>query len=249
MHPQHIPSTFINFLFATRPFINLRQLPVRPLVLTGPSVNFKCLRMIFRQIPSTFSASARPSCNFCQLSVQLWDISSKFDNFPCGCETLCQLLVRPRCLGQLFVQQKDHLSNFYVAAGPSVNFHELSVQPQDLLSISVNSLCACGTFHQLPSTVRAVVRHSVIYLLLSLRSRNLPLTSVNFLCFLGTFRPFSVNFHASAGQSINFCQHSVPPLDLPSTSDNDLYVRTKFHQHQTTFCASADIRSTSFNIS
>ena len=37
------------------------------------------------------------------------------------------------------MQQEDPLSTFRAAGKPSVNFHQLSVQPEDLLSTSVNT--------------------------------------------------------------------------------------------------------------
>ena len=79
---------------------------------------------------------------------------------------------------------------FCAAAGPSVNFSQLSVLPWDLLSTfrasarpSVNFLCIRRIFHQL-----------------SVHSRDLPST-----------------FFSTVGPSVNLSQLSMPPWGLRST--------------------------------
>ena len=71
-----------------------RQLFMRPVGLPITSGNFSCDSATFRELPSTFLASRRPSVQFCQLSVQQRELPSKSVNFPCD-QNFCQHPVWP----------------------------------------------------------------------------------------------------------------------------------------------------------
>ena len=160
--------------------------------------------------------SAYKNCPVCQ-----WYLPSTLVNFLCICGSCCQLLLT-------FCASMGPPETFRAAAGPSVNFSQLSVRPWDLLSAfrayerpSANFLCVRGIFHQL-----------------FVQPRDIPST-----------------FCAAAGPTINFSQLSMPPLGLRSTfraaaglSVNFLCFRRAFHQlsvwqwdfpsSSTTFCTS-----------
>ena len=91
------PSTFVNF----------------PCV-RGHSVNYLCVHTTFRQLPSTFRASAGPSVNFSY-----------------GSGTFCKIFMRPR----------DLHSTFFVSAQPSVNFRHLSMPLLDYTLTYINFPC------------------------------------------------------------------------------------------------------------
>ena len=102
----------------------------RPLILcatAGPSI----------RIPSTFCTTVFP----CVLSAYV--------NFTCVRRTICQLFLWQKDIPSIFVRPQDSLSIFSASAGPSINFHQLSVRPLNLPSTSINIPCGCGTFHQL----------------------------------------------------------------------------------------------------
>ena len=108
---------------------------------------------------------------------------ASWSNSPCICGTFCQLL-------STFGASVGPPKTFCAAAGPSVNFSQLSVLPWDLLSTfrasarpSVNFLCIRRIFHQL-----------------SVHSRDLPST-----------------FFSTVGPSVNLSQLSMPPWGLRST--------------------------------
>ena len=137
----------------------------------------------------------------------------------------------PRDLLSTFRMFADFLSTFLAAAGPSVNFCQLSVHSWDL---SLNFLYGRGNAHQL-----------------SVHLRDLPSTAVNISCVRKNYQKFSmhlpdlpstfVNCSASSAPSVNFYQLSVHLRDLPSTSVNFHVaagpsvnfpcIRGTFHQH------------------
>ena len=136
VHPCDLASTFrasaghsVNF-------------PGHPWDFTSTSVNSQCIRGTMRQI------------FVCQ-----WDIQSTFRSFvvpsvklvnsPCICGTFCQLL-------STFCASMGPPKTICAAAGPSVNFSQLSVRPWNLPStfraaagLSVNILCGRRTIRQL----------------------------------------------------------------------------------------------------
>ena len=149
-----------------------------------PSINFLCVRRIFRQLPSNFCVRA----TICQFSVRQQDLPSTTVNLPCGRGTFRKLSMRPW----------EHPSNIHAAAGfPSTfvnfmsiseTFRQLSIRPRNL-----------------PSTFCLSVENFLF------GSWTFRLTSHNFLCGCVTFRQLSVHlryhpssFSASAGYSDNF---------------------------------------------
>ena len=78
---------------------NFRQLPLPFCAAGGPSVSLHHLSMLPGDFPSSYSAAAGHTVNFCQLSV--------------GCMTFLQLSLR----------LQDHPSIFHVVMGLSINFH------------------------------------------------------------------------------------------------------------------------------
>ena len=110
-------------------------------------------------------------------------------NFPSGRDTFGQLL-----------------SNFFAAGIPSLNFCNLSVQPGDLLSTSVNFPCSQNIFCHL-----------------STWTGDLPSTSVNFSSVRETFRQFPLtflrfflNFRQLFMWQKTFHELSMRPGELPS---------------------------------
>ena len=152
-----------------------------------------------------------------------------------------------------------------MARRPSFKFRHLSVQPEDLLSTSVNFLCGRETSRKLPSYLGAVGRPSVNFRQFlcgwdrsgqkrfrqhSLRSGSLPPTFVNipydpktFHKLSSTFRvagrpsSTSVNFYVARRRSVIFHQLSVQPGDRPPTSVNILCVPVTFCKITSTFHA------------
>ena len=82
-----------------------------------------------------------------QFYVRPGYLSSTSVNFPCG-----QLDFR--LLSMRLVDLPSTSINFHVAGRPSINFHQPSVQPGDLLLTSVNFPHGWDTFRQLSSTFR-----------------------------------------------------------------------------------------------
>ena len=133
-------------------FVQPQNLPPNSCAATGPSVDL-CQRSVPPlDLPSTLRLAVGPSFNFCQLSVQLHVLPSTFPaaylsiNFPC-CRGIFRQLPSAFCAAMI------PSINFYAAEGPSVNFCQLSVQPQGLATTfhlaagpSVNILCGCRTF-------------------------------------------------------------------------------------------------------
>ena len=167
-----LPSISVNFPYVSGKF---HQLSVHPLELPSTSVNYPgALGILSNSV--NFLWIRRPSVNFCQLSVRLWDLSSTFRasvelsvkfggpsvrlrdlpsisvSFPCVCGTFCQFW-----------------STLRASAVPSINFRHLSVFG--------------GTFRHFPSTFHASVGCSVNFCQL--------------LCICRTFRQFPTSFHAS----------------------------------------------------
>ena len=193
-------------------------------------------------LPSAFHASVVPTINFLC-------IRGTFRRLPCVCGSFCQLR-------QLSVCARVHLLTFRASAGLSVNFHQLSVRPQDLpptcvdsmfvsgtfshfplticasMGPSKNVLCTCWTFRQLQATFRAVVGPS----------GNSQCGHRTFLQVASTFRAAvvpsatfhvvagsSVNFSSSHGCSVNFHQLSVHQRDLPTTKGKFPCCHGTFH--------------------
>ena len=180
MRPREIPSTSGNFPSGIETFCelpstfsmvgrrsnNFRQLSALPEDLPSTSVNFLCSQENFHQLPSNFLAAGRLSVNFLQLSVQgissikfcnlsmpPRDLASNSVNFQCYRATLHQLPSTFRAARRPFVNfhklsvwPEDLLSNFRVAERPSVNFCYFSVLPGNLSSSSVSFQCGRDTF-------------------------------------------------------------------------------------------------------
>ena len=186
---HQILSTFCVVMGLT---VNFHQLPSTFRAALGHSFNFPCCRGTFRQFLSPFRAAGdfpttsvnypfgpsvnfrvttRSSVNFCQLYVWLQDLLSTVSaatgpsiNHLCGSGTIRQLSVLPMVLP----------STFHAAAGPAVNFHQLSMQPREPVSTSrapwflpstfrptvgpfVNFPCGSGTVRQ-QRTLQLMVR-------------------------------------------------------------------------------------------
>ena len=226
----------MNFLYIHGNFHQLYELP---LYLPSISVNFLCLRQTFCQFPSTFSATAGTSVDFCQLTLPspfsiLLVVHETFRQHP---STFCAFAgnsINFMCFRCTFLQ---YLSTFCASARPSVCFRRLSVQPREPLSTSVNFPCICGTFCQIPSTIHASTRPSVNFLFVCWTFRHLsmylrllqstlrasagpPSSSINFRAPADHF----VNFLCFQGPSVQFCQHSVPPRNHPLISVKFLYL-------------------------
>ena len=177
------------------------------------SVNFCELFMQPADLPSTFVNFPSRKETFCRLSssfVRLVDLPSTFIaarkysmNFPYGLENFRQILSTFRAPGrhsinfrQLYMQPED-LSIFRIAGRAFVKFRQLFVLPGDFPSTSVNITCGWETFHQLPSSFCAAVRHSMNFRSLSMQPeelrqlfvqpRDLPSTFINFPIHRVTF--------------------------------------------------------------
>ena len=177
------------------------------------SVNFSCIPRTLHQLSvcllnilENFHAAARPSVNFCQLSVHLRNLPSTF----CASAELISNSVSFLCFRGLF-------EKFRTAVGSSVNTSQLSVRLRDF-----------------PSAFCASTGHSFNFRQHFMRPKDYPLTfrvsaghSVNFSelpCGRGIFCQLSVHlqdlpsiFGVSAEISVNFHQLSVRPRDLLST--------------------------------
>ena len=174
---------------------------------------------------------------FSQLSVRLWYLPSTLVNSPCIRGSFRQL-------PSTFCASMGPPETFRAAAGPSVNFSQLSVQPWELLSTfraserpSVNFLCICGIFHQLSVWPRDL-SSTFCVLPWDLPSTSVNLgPSVNFLCGCGTFRQHSLwpedhpsAFLVSAGLSINFREFSVRQWDFTSILHASIGLSVSFRQ-------------------
>ena len=166
-HPSNIhaaagfPSTFVNFMSVSE---TIRQLSIRPHDLPSTSINFLSVRgkhfvrkldlpLNFRQLyvqlrnlPTTFQATAGPSVSFHQHLYVLgnfaivgpWDLPLLSVNVLSGRGSFCQLLstvlesTGPSVnFRQIFVVPQE-LSTFSASVGPSVNISRLSVHLQSL---------------------------------------------------------------------------------------------------------------------
>ena len=135
---------------------------------------------------------------------------STFANFLCGCGTFRQLP-----------------STFRAAAGPSINFCQLSVRQQDLPSTlfaaagpSVNLLCSCSTFCQLPLPFCAAwdflsILHALAVPSVNFRHLSMPLETFHQLSMWP--QDLSPTFRAVTEPTVNFQQHSVQLQVLSST--------------------------------
>ena len=153
----------------------------------GPSINIRCVRGNFRELPSTFYASVGPSVNFpCRASsrpsvnilcirgtfrkciVRPLDLPSALINFLCGCETFREFPCTNGTFCQLSMHPRDLPSTFHTVS------RIFRLIPSTLCASKgpfVNFLCICSTFHQLLSTLCASAR-----------------PSINFPCGCGTHR-------------------------------------------------------------
>ena len=229
MHLQYFLSGSVYPLLIRR---TIRPFSIRPQDFLSnirtsacPSVNFHQLSVHLRYFPSTCVNFSCISGTFSQLSVHPWDFLSISVNSPRIHGTFCQLL-------STLCASVGPTKMFRAAAGPSVNFSQLSVQPWDHLSTfrastspSVNFPSVRGTFrkHSLwledhPSTFLAFTGLSVNF-------RELPVCP----------RDSTSILHAFMGLSVNFCQLSVHPGDLCQRS---LHLQD-FRELLLPFCASA----------
>ena len=172
--------------------------------------------MLPRNIPEIFHAAARPSVNFCQLSVHLRNLPSTF----CASVELLSNSLSFSCVRGLFEKVPygcwiscQHHSTFRAVAGLSVSFLCIRGTFRQLLStfhaskgLFVNFPCVCRTFRELPSTFCASAGPSV----------NLP-------CVCGTFCKLPLILRASSGPSVNICAFVGP-------SENVSYGRWTFRQ-------------------
>ena len=168
----------------------------------GPSVNFCQHFECPWDLPKTFRAATGPTVNFSQLFLQPLEIHSTFlasvgpsVHFPCICRTFCQL-------PSTYVHARVHLLTFHVSAELSVNFHQLSVQPQDLLPTCVNSLFVSRTFRHLPLTICASMGPSKMFCVPAG-------LSVNFRQLSVQLRDLQATLNAAAGHSQKLLQLSV----------------------------------------
>ena len=162
---------------------------------------------MFAELLSTFINTLYIRGTFCQLSVQLQDLSPTSINFPFIRVNFRQLSVR------LWEIPSNSVNLF------CVELHgKSSSSAESLMIFSINFLRCCWTYCELPSTCCASAGHSV-----------------NFLCIHRTLHQLSVrpqnipeNFHAAARPSVNFCQLSVHLRNLPSTFCASAHLLSKF---------------------
>ena len=165
-------------------------------VLLSASVNFPFCRNIFCHFPSAFCVARRHSVNFYYLFMRPGDFLSTFVNFTCRRETFRQLL-STFCTAvrfsvnfrQLSMRPEDCPSIFIMFRTP-VHFCRPSVCPGDLPLTSSDFLCCRETFRQLPSTLCAARRHSLI--------------SVNFLFRQKIFHQLSMRPEYLLSTSVSF---------------------------------------------
>ena len=166
----------------------------------SPSVIFRhlsCGRVVFCQLLSFFHATGRLSINFHQHSLPLGVLPSTSVNLPCGVRP--SINIRQLSAGQMTFCK---LSSPFCVAGrltvcicqlslwpgkPSINFHHLFVQPEDLSSLSINY--SCGLYTSLSFFV-------------------------SILCGQKTFCQFLSTFRAAGTSSVNFHLMSVQPVDV-----------------------------------
>ena len=174
MRPGDCPSTSITYCVDGRPCVNFCRLSVWP-----------------ENLLSTLRVAGRLSVNFLQLSLRPGDLSSSSVNFPFGWETFRQLSLTFRVAGRpsfkfhhLSMRPGELPSTFLVSRKHSVNFQQLYVPLEDIVSTSVNFPCSRETFCQLFQTFHAAGRPSVNCRLLSLRSGDLLLTTSTIRAFV-----------------------------------------------------------------
>ena len=167
-----------------------------------PSINFPSSQKTFRQLLSTFCASAGPPSNFLygrgtvhQLSLRPRDLPSSAVNiscvrniylkFPCFCQTFRQL-------SSSFCTSAEPSIYFLYVCRTSIKFCQLFMCPWEHRKVPYGYWIFC----QLQSFFHAVAG-----------------LSVSFLCIRGTFRQLSVHardclltFCVSAASSVNFSQ-------------------------------------------
>ena len=227
VQPRDLLSTSVNFLCGQETF---RQLPSTLCSTRRFFVNLCQLSVREGDLSSTsviIRVAGRPSINFRQLFLWQGDHPTTYANFPCGArdfpsasinfmcgrETFRLLPSSYRAAGRppvnfvnfLYRQKsfRQHLSTSHAAGRLSINVHQLSVQPGDLLSTSVNFLCYWETIRQIPSNSRAARRS------------------------FGNFRQL---FRVAGRTTVNFCQLFVRPGDLLSISVKFLCGQKNFSQ-------------------
>ena len=159
--------------------------------------------------------------------MRSWDLLLPSVNYLSGRGSFCQLsstLLESAGLSvnfrQIFVVLQDLLSTFSASEGTFVNFCQLSVHPQYLPSPSVNFSCTYEIF-----------RKTFVRLL------NLPSTLVDFPCICRTYCKLASIYREAGGPPANLGQLYVCPWDFLSTfpvaggpSVNFSCVRRTLHQ-------------------
>ena len=228
---RDLPSTCVNFSC-----IRASEIPVNIPCGCGPFGNFPCIHRTFRLLVLTFCASARSSVNFScgHGAFHKLQVSMHLQYF-LSC-SVYSLLIR-RTIRPLSIRPRNFSSNIRTSAGPSVNFHQLSVHLRDLPSTCVTNLGICGTsqkilcgywsFRQLQSTFRAVTKPFV----------NFPFIHESFSQLSMPSWGLRLTFRVSTGLYVNIhCgwriihQLFVRSQDSLSNSVNFLCVRTTLCQ-------------------
>ena len=160
------------------------------------SVNFP-FSQTFYQLPSTFSATRRPSVNCRQLFVWQENLLSTFIKFPFSRENFFQVSESPRDIRSTFV---------CVAFGQKTVCQLLSTF-RAAMRFSFHQFFIRETLHQFPLLLLAAVRPFVNFRQHSVQPGHLLSTTSTF---------------CAAGRPVIFCQLSTLPRDLVSTSINFL---------------------------
>ena len=179
MSPLDLQSTSATFCASVGPYVNFRQLSVRPQNLPSTSAKFLCVR-----------------ATICQFFVLQRDLPSTFVNLPCACETFRKLSL------SFYTSMGTSVKYPYVSIQ-----HSSTLCPS--ARHSVNSPFVHATFHQLPSTlclsVENILCESCTF---RLTSDNFLCGCVTFRQLSVRLRYHPSSFSASAGYSVNvLCVH------------------------------------------
>ena len=227
--------------------VKVRLVSLHPPDLQSISVNFCTRSRNFPSISVNFCSSAEISVNVCQFLECPQVISFFLQAFVGPSINFRQLSTRPRYLLSNFRASTgpsvnfacihgsfcERPSSFCAFAGLSVEFHQLTMHPWDLLKTLDNFPCIHGTIRQILAIICASALPSVNFQKISICPQDVLSTSVNFPCVCGYSRHISYTslaFHAT------FCQHSVDPLDLSPTAINFLFIIGSFCQLLSIFC-------------
>ena len=200
VRPGDLLSTSKTFCTARRPSVQFpcgreefRQLLLifrssrKPVIFCQLSVG----QDTFCQLISTSVVVGKLSVNFCRPFVRQGDLPSTSVNFPCGRQTFHHLLstsdnfpCSQETFRHLLVLQVDLASTFRADWRLSINFCQISVQPEDLTS----TFCQLSILTEDLPVAQTTGRSSVKFCELSVQLEDLP---SNF-CAAG--RP-SVNIH------------------------------------------------------